>query len=99
MVKLSKSQTRREAELLTICKGKQGEYLSAGHGRGSWATTYSNEFIEASRELWDLYKAAGAVFPEFALSKNFQAAGIRSCRGASMTVERVKYLYKAHLKK
>lgn len=95
---LPAAQKRREAELLAICKSKQGEYLLAHHGRGSWATTYSNEFIAASKELCELYKAAGEYFPQYALSMRFREVGIRSCRGAEMTFERVDYLYNTHLK-
>ena len=98
MKELSKAQKLREAELLAICKSKQGGYLPGHHGRGSWATTYSNEFIAASKELCALYKAAGEYFPHYALSRSFRHAGIRSCRGAEMTFERVDYLYNTHLK-
>ncbi|MGE8943137.1 hypothetical protein ACO2I3_14595 [Leptospira interrogans] len=98
MKALPEAQKRREDELLAICKSKQGEYLPGHHGRGSWATTYSNEFIAASRELCALYKVAGEYFPYHALSRSFRQAGIKSCRGAEMTFKRAEYLYNTHLR-
>jgi len=95
---LSEAQKLREAELIAICKFHQGEYLPAYHGRGSWATTYANEFIAASKELCAIYEAAGECFPQYALARSFREAGITSCRGSIMTFERAEYLYTTHIK-
>jgi hypothetical protein len=97
-MQLSESDQAREAELLATCKVKQGEYLPWHHGRGSWATTYSNEFISAAKELYLLYEKVGHYWPAAAMSRRFRDAGIRSCRGSEMSIERVEYLYNAHLK-
>ena len=89
---------KAEAELLEICEKFSGEYRPSHHGSGSWATTYSNEFLAAAAELWFLYKSAGK-YPIGAMSRAFQDAGIRSCRGSRMSFDRVEYLYETHLKR
>lgn len=88
---------RSEADLLAVCKAKQGQYLPAGHGSGSWATSYSHEFIAAAWELHSLYAGKNRHSALWLLSRAFRGNGIRSCRGAEMTPERVEYLYKTHL--
>jgi len=95
---MTKADTRREAELIEICKAKQGEYLLPGSGSGSWSTTYSDEFIDAATELYYLYEKAG-YYPEVPMSWKFKESGIRSCRGAEMTLEKVRYLCKTHILK
>lgn len=55
---LSPDQAQEEAQLLAMCKQFQGEYLPAHHGRGSFATTYSWEFINASCALYRIYCGA-----------------------------------------
>jgi len=87
----------RERELISICKAKQGEYRLAGHPKTSWATTYGAEFVAAAAELYDLYSKGGSVIPRHSMSRAFMAAGIRSCRGSDMTVQRVDYLIKAYI--
>ncbi len=42
---ISKNQKKQIIELVEKCKSKQGEYLPSHHGSGSWATTYSTEFV------------------------------------------------------
>jgi hypothetical protein len=88
---------RSEAELLAICRDKQGQYVPVGHGSGSWATSYSYEFIAAAWELHSLYAKKSRHTALWALSRAFRTNGIRSCRGGEMTPERVEYLYKTHL--
>jgi hypothetical protein len=96
---LAKSNlAKNEPHLIEQCKKFSGEYLSAFHGKGSWATTYSNEFIQAAVELYLLLRAAGYVNPVLELSRIFRKNGIRSCRGAEMTGNRVSYLIDAHMK-
>ena len=97
MTKLTRKQQRRRKELLQICDEKQGEYLPTHHGRGSWATTYSNEFIEAVRELGVLYQQVGCYSPQMMGSQDLMEAGIKSCRGATMTLDRVQYLWETHI--
>ncbi|EBA04041.1 hypothetical protein RB2150_06058 [Rhodobacterales bacterium HTCC2150] len=92
-----KDEAERRCQL-DICKSKSGEYLPAGHGKGSWATTYSNEFVAASAKLWLLHNKNGSSYPQYAMARDFQSLGIRSCRGATMTAARVEYLYKSHLR-
>jgi len=86
-------------ELLGICKRHQGEYLDAGHGSGSWATTYSNEFIRAAAELYKLFSESNIGIPTYMLSDCFIKAKILSCRRSQMNLERVEYLYRTHIKK
>jgi hypothetical protein len=96
-MKLNENDVQRETQLLDICKTNQGEFLLAGSGSGSWATTYSNEFIAAAADLYSLYKENGSSYPQFLLSQRFRDAGIRSCRGAAMNIDKVEYLLKAHV--
>jgi hypothetical protein len=85
-------------KLLVFCKENSGEYRPAHHGKGSFATTYSNEFIDASAKLWKLHEKNGSFYPQYAMSRDFLSLGIRSCRGSAMNAARVEYLYKTHLK-
>jgi hypothetical protein len=96
-MKLSKDTKKKVDELLLICKSKQGEYLPSNHGSGSWATTYSNEFINASCDLYLIFKNLGSCDPIYDLSKLFRESGIRSCRNTEFVWERVEYLYSSHL--
>lgn len=83
-------------ELLEICKRYQGEYLGADHGKGSWATSYSNEFIKASSDLYTIFKLSGFGDPIYILSDMFIKNGIESCRGSIMDIDRVEYLVKTY---
>lgn len=87
----------RERELLAICKSKQGEYHLASHPKTSWATMYGSDFVTAAAELYDLYSKGGSVIPRHAMSRAFIAAGIKSCRGSEMNVQRVDYLIKTYI--
>lgn len=128
MFDLSADQTPREKELLNTCKKSQGEYLPGWHPPTSWATTYSEDFVDAAAALYRLYTTAyennavrlrellGApqpsrpsvvkVRPSRHLNKailrhmgqRFKDTGILSCRGATMTFQKVEYLYNAHLR-
>lgn len=86
----------RIEELIKICKESQGEYLGAGHGPGSWATTYSLKFIYAAAELYCIFDSNGyAAIDE--LSSCFKKEGILSCRRTTMSFSKVQYLYQTHL--
>lgn len=91
------NQDIKRQTLLKICADFSGEYLLAHHGKGSFATTYSNEFIEAATTLWKISLAAGLAFPQSQMSKDFMVANITTCRGAKFTIERVDYLYQNHI--
>lgn len=97
-MKISKEDQSRLKELIEVCKEKQGEYLEVHHGPGSWATTYSNEFISAAAEMYLIFEKSGSYWPISNLSRALQDAGVRSCRGSSMGIDRTEYLYKTHLK-
>lgn len=97
-MKLDNKDKKRLMELIEICKKYQGEYIPGDHGPGSWATTYSNQFIEAASEMYAIYKMAGSYWPIFSLSKDLKGAGVRSCRGSIMSTDRVEYLYNTNLK-
>jgi len=84
--------------LIKICKQYQGEYIPGDHGPGSWATTYSNQFIDASAEMYAIFKKSDSYWPILELSQHLTDAGIRSCRGSIMNTDRVEYLYNIHLK-
>lgn len=87
-------------ELLSVCKTHQGEYVPGDHGPGSWATTYSWDFINAATDIFLILSKEKSLFAaQLEMSKLFKTYGIRSCRGSEMTFARVEYLYKAHLKK
>jgi hypothetical protein len=86
----------KESELLLICKARQGAYLPGGSPRTSWATTYGDEFVAAASELYLLYARSGRV-PVNEMSRAFRREGIRTCRGAEMTVSRVSYLISMHI--
>ncbi|KIP68247.1 hypothetical protein SN11_20245 [Vibrio harveyi] len=94
---ISKNKKKQINALIEKCKSKQGEYLPSHHGSGSWATTYSTEFINAASELYVLFQDLGLGDPLYLLSNKLRAAGIRSCRGAEFHVDRVDYLYNTHL--
>lgn len=95
-MRVSRDDLSRLNELVEICKEKQGEYLEAHHGPVSWATTYSNEFINAAAEFF--FERSGSCWPITNLSRALQDAGVRSCRGSRMGIDRTEYLYKTHLK-
>ncbi|MFA1563034.1 hypothetical protein [Aliivibrio fischeri] len=94
---ISKNQKKQIIELVEKCKSKQGEYLPSHHGSGSWATTYSTEFINSAAELYLIFQSLDIGDPLCLLSAKFRAAGIRSCRGSEFTIDRVEYLYTSHL--
>jgi hypothetical protein len=87
----------RIAELLDVCKVKQGRYLDFHHGPGSWATRYSHDFVEAASEI---YRTIIRLKPNamWEMSELFRAYGIRSCRGSVMDPNKVEYLYETYIK-
>lgn len=95
---LSAEDSAHLTELTKECIKYQGEYRLSHHGKGSWATTYSEEFIAAAAEIYMIFKRAGYRDPIFWLSNHFIDADILSCRGAMMDSSRTKYLYHAHIK-
>ena len=96
MKKLSDEQKKRETELLAVCKEWSGEYLPTHHGKGSWATTYSNEFVNAAADLCLLYKDVGCSWGHETILHLYVALrdqGIQSCRGGVFNFDTTKYLY------
>jgi hypothetical protein len=94
-IKLSTDQEQRETTLLKTCKRWQrgGTLL----GDPGFATKYRPEFIDAAAELYRLY-STNEWFSFHSritrhMAKRFQQLGILSCRGATMTQERVEWLY------
>ena len=94
---MDENTKKRVKDLLDICKKSQGEHLPLHHGSGSWATTYSNQFLDAAAELYVLFENNGSRWPILNLSNEFKDAGILSCRGARMSIDRVEYLHNTHL--
>jgi hypothetical protein len=84
-------------ELLEACKRSQGEYLGADHGKGSWATSYSNKFIKASLELYAIFKSSSIGDPVYMLSDIFKIHEIKSCRGSIMSIDKAEYLVKTYV--
>ena len=83
---------QHEAEisrLIATCQKRQGEYIPSTHGRGSWATTYSNEFVAAASELYTLLETFKGIDPIDELALLFRKHRVRSCRGATMDTDRL----------
>lgn len=102
-MRMSLEEQNRLNELIEICRKYRGEYIPGHHGPGSWATTYSNEFISAAAEMYSIFykKYNSDLFHSDyinEMSKLFIKSRIRSCRGSTMSAERVEYLYEMHLK-
>ena len=99
-MKLSTEDKMKVDELIEVCKKYQGEYIPGDHGPGSWATTYSDEFITAAAKMFIIFKRARhGVWTDAIcdLVDRFKNAEIRSCRGSVMNFDRVNYLYETHL--
>lgn len=96
-LKLNKSDKKKIESFIAICAKKQGEYLPITHGPGSWATTYSTDFVNASVSILEIYKMRGVQNPIEKLSQLYMHHKIKSCRGSLMTIKRVEYLYNRHL--
>ena len=97
MPTFTKEQEKRKEALIQVCRETQGGYIPSHHGSGSWATTYSDPFIQAVKELGELYREAGYRWPIGQISEDLKNAGVRSCRGKEMTWERVRYLWETHI--
>ena len=97
-MEISKKKKNKIRVLVKKCNSKQGGYLPAHHGFGSWATTYSTEFINSACELYILFQEIEFGDPLYLLSIKFRTAGIRSCRGSEFCIDRVEYLYKTDLR-
>lgn len=109
--KLTPQQRERLETYVAVCRRTQGEYRFAHHGPGSWATTYGDEFLDAATEIFRLYHATEKEPPippgrgtRYILTMMFdwiaslfRSANVRSCRGASMDRETVRYLYEVHV--
>lgn len=96
MKQLSAEQQMREVKLIAACKKWSGEYLPSHHGKGSWATTYSNEFVEAATDLCLLYRDNGSEWGHETIVRLYVALknqGIHSCRGGVFNFDTTKYLY------
>jgi len=95
---ISENKKNKIKALIEKCKSKQGEYLPSHHGSGSWATTYSIEFINSACELYFIFQDLNLGDPLYLLSNQFRSAGVRSCRGAEFNLDRIEYLYTTHLR-
>ena len=97
---LSQKDLHRERILLDFCDKNQGPAIT---GRNSviapGATTYRNEFCDASADLYQLYADAGIKSPLLRLALLFNERNILSCRGNDMTPTVVNYFYEKHLSK
>ncbi len=84
-------------ELIEICRTFSGEYVPALHPATSFATTYSDQFVAASAEIYRRFRSAEGRTAIAKLYVAFREANIRSCRGGAMDYERTKYLVKRRL--
>lgn len=97
-MRLTKTFKNNEKALLDYCKKFSGSYINNINATyAPFATTYSNEFCDASSDLIRLYKRYQINDPINELAERFQENKIRTCRGHDMTISRVQYLYKNHL--
>ena len=88
----------RRRRLIETCRDKQGPYRYAHHGSGSWATTYSDEFIAAATGLVEVYREAKVVWgPVYCISHDLREAGVLSCRRSPMTLRITQYLWDTHI--
>ncbi|MEF2553721.1 hypothetical protein VQ042_20625 [Aurantimonas sp. A2-1-M11] len=90
-------RAHQEFKLLAVCREYQGEYCGAGHPATSYSTTYGDEFVRAAVELYQIYVADTRRSPEAAMAMAFQRAEVRSCRGQTITIERVRYLIRRRI--
>lgn len=94
-----KYSEKSDNELIEICKNNSGEYLPSHHPSTSWATTYSNAFVEAATELYNRRRRED---PKTATTKLYivlRDAKVPACRGGLMTYEKVEYLVKRRINK
>ena len=88
----------RRRVLVEKCWEKQGPYRLAHHGLGSWATTYSDEFLAAVADLVKVYREAQVVWcPVYCISHDFWEAGVLSCLKSPMTIRNTQYLWDTHI--
>lgn len=97
-MKLTILEIERMNSLLRSCKKHSGPRLPNGHGKHSYCSTYSDEFIEAAAQLWQMYRNAGIAHPEKQMAKDFNDNNIENTARTAMSVASAKYLYTAHLK-
>ena len=93
---LTEEQRTRQAELLATCRQFSGEYRPGHHGKASWATTYSDDFVAAAADLCLLYQRAGCAEGRDSVTRlqtAFRSFRISSCRGGIFTYDTTKYLY------
>lgn len=84
-------------ELLEICRRFSGEYLPGGHPKTSFATTYSNQFVEAATELYERFQKQDRSRATILLYMALREAKIPSCRGGVMDFDKTKYLVKRRI--
>jgi hypothetical protein len=89
---LKLSDLRLVDDLIAVCRQNQGEYLDAWHPKTSWATTYSNEFVDAIVRLYALYSSRGYSDPEAELLEALRGELVQSCRGGVMNSKSLRYL-------
>ena len=88
----------RRRRLIETCREKQGPYRYAHHGSGSWATTYSEDFLAAVTGLVAVYREAQVVWGlVYCISHDLREAGVLSCRGSPMTIQITQYLWDTHI--
>jgi len=84
-------------ELLEVCRQFSGEYLPGGHPKTSFATTYSNQFVEAATELYERFKKQDRRRATILLYVALRDAKIPSCRGGIMDFDKTDYLVKRRI--
>ena len=87
-------KTKADQELLAVCREHSGEYLAAHHPSTSFATQYSDTFVEAAAELLIRFEEKDRWSAVNKLYVAMRDAQIQSCRGGPMTFSKVEYLVK-----
>jgi hypothetical protein len=95
-MRIPTTDLRYRDDLLDICHASQGEYLDAWHPPTSWATRYSNKFVEAIAALYGLYRANGFEDPHFEILALLEERGVRACRGGVITAVQLKYVFEQY---
>ena len=88
---------KKNTELLEVCRRFSGEYLPGGHPKTSFATTYSDQFVEAATELYERFQKQDRRRATILLYIALRDAEIPSCRGGIMDFDKTDYLVKRRI--
>ena len=84
-------------ELIAICLANSGEYVPSGHPLSTFATTYSDPFVQAAAGLYKIAKELRPDHPTLELYKILRDANVPPCRGGRISYDQVQYLVKRRI--